>query len=215
MRVLRVSLSSWTASFRHPSFMIGFQPTLPVPPLSTMFGLVSAAKGEYVNLSHTPIGYSFSYEGKGIDLERIFEIGPGLIPKTNILRREFLYNTRLTLYLDLNFKDSFQKPKYPLLMGRSSDLVRIDEIKEVDVKEQSGGHIGPGIFSSFPEGCKQMVICALPVYFTDEMPRKAVGSRKFFLVEEPFNTTDNYWFDEEKQMGFQLYTEDNLDLQGV
>ncbi|MHA1124632.1 MAG: type I-B CRISPR-associated protein Cas5b [Candidatus Heimdallarchaeota archaeon] len=210
MKMLRVTLTSWTASFRHPSFMIGYQPTLPVPPLSTIFGLISAASGSLVNLKHTSIGYFFTFEGKGIDLEKIYELEKGLGYKTNILRREFLFNVKLTLYLDTKYKDNFLQPTYTLLLGRSSDLAHIEEVKEVELVERQECNVGPGIFSEYPEGCQNMIMCALPVYFNDEIPRKAIGSRKFFLVEDYFTSNEKCWYDEELNTGFHLFTHENL-----
>jgi hypothetical protein len=58
--------------------------------------------------------------------------------------------------------------------------------------------------------CKKAIICALPVYFSDEIPRAAVGSQKFFLTDEFFHSTEKTWYDEEKEVGFQLYTKDEL-----
>ena len=45
MQLLRVGLSGWTASFRYPAFISGFQPTLPVPPLSTIYGILVGREG--------------------------------------------------------------------------------------------------------------------------------------------------------------------------
>ena len=109
MKVLRVYLTSWTASFRYPSFVSGFQPTLPIPPISTIYGLLSAAKGELVTPNDViNIGYVFKYSGKVVDLEVIYELEPGLIAKSNVMRREILYDTELYLYVDnlnLIFRD--------------------------------------------------------------------------------------------------------------
>ena len=64
MRVLRVHLMGWTASFRYPIFVTGYQPTLPVPPVSTIYGLISAAKGEYVIPEQTKVGYVIKVKRK-------------------------------------------------------------------------------------------------------------------------------------------------------
>ncbi len=212
MRLLRVTISAWTASFRHPSFMIGFQPTLPIPPLSTVFGLISAAAGKPITPKETPLGFFFSSEGMGVDLERIIEIEPGKTSKSNILRREFLFNPKLTLYVDLKLKAAFQQPKYPLLLGRSSDLAKVDELKEVELVEKENVPMAPSIYTYPPQGCDNAFICALPVYFNTNIPRKAVGSRKFFLIKEPFHSIEKVWFDVEKGIGFPLYTEESLGL---
>ena len=48
----RVRLSSWTCSFRYPNLISGFQPTLHVPPVSTVLGLLNAAAGRYLPHEH-------------------------------------------------------------------------------------------------------------------------------------------------------------------
>ena len=48
MKAFRIHITSWTASFRYPNLISGYQPSLVVPPLSTVFGLFSAAVGDYV-----------------------------------------------------------------------------------------------------------------------------------------------------------------------
>ena len=42
MRIYRIEITSWTASFRYPNIISGYQPTLCVPPLSTVLGLINA-----------------------------------------------------------------------------------------------------------------------------------------------------------------------------
>jgi len=51
MKVYRIHVTSWTASFRYPNMISGYQPTLSAPPLSTINGLISAAKGDLFTLS--------------------------------------------------------------------------------------------------------------------------------------------------------------------
>ena len=72
MKLLRILIEGWTASFRYPAFISGFQPTLPVPPLSTIYGLLSAVKGELVTPNETNVGFVFDYDSKSVDLETIY-----------------------------------------------------------------------------------------------------------------------------------------------
>ncbi|WP_298938611.1 CRISPR-associated protein Cas5, partial [uncultured Dysgonomonas sp.] len=39
MKTHRIKINSWTSSFRYPNLISGFQPTLEVPPVSTVMGL--------------------------------------------------------------------------------------------------------------------------------------------------------------------------------
>jgi len=207
---MRVEISAWTASFRHPAFMIGYQPTLSIPPLSTIFGLISAAAGKPITPKDTPLGFIFTSEAIGVDLERIYKSGDSDRGTPFVLKREFLFNPKLTIYVDPKLKRAFQQPRYPLVLGRSTDLATINEINIIEVMEKEKVLMGPSIYTYPPRGCDNAFICALPVYFNTNIPRVAVGSRKFFLIKEPFHSTEKVWFDEEKGVGFPLYTKESL-----
>ena len=115
--MIRIKIKNWTASFRYPTFQSGYQPTLPVPPLSTIQGLLSAAKGEIVSFGEIPfVGYVFKSEGKGIDLERIYALGK---TETDVIKREILFNNTLYLYLPDEWEKYFRKPKFQLLLRQS------------------------------------------------------------------------------------------------
>ena len=97
----RIKISGWTASFRYPIFISGYQPTLPIPPYSTIYGLISAACGKWITPDNLEIRYVFKSEAKGVDLETIYELS-GKTPlqaKSNVIKREFLLNPQLYLYL--------------------------------------------------------------------------------------------------------------------
>lgn len=91
MKFLRVLIEGWTASFRYPTFISGFQPTLPVPPLSTIYGLLSAVKGDLVTPEDTDVGFVFDFEAKSVDLETIYELKGLKGNKSNVTKREFVY----------------------------------------------------------------------------------------------------------------------------
>jgi len=75
MDALRVKIRAMTASFRYPMFVVSYQPTYKIPPISTIYGFLSAAKGEKVGIYDVSVGYDFTSEGHGVDLERILEYG--------------------------------------------------------------------------------------------------------------------------------------------
>ena len=93
MKFLRVIINGWTASFRFPSFISGFQPTLSVPPLSTIYGLLSAVKGELVTPNDVHVGFIFEYDSKAVDLETIYEL-KALKEINLILPKENFYLTQ-------------------------------------------------------------------------------------------------------------------------
>jgi CRISPR-associated protein Cas5t len=183
-------------------FISGFQPTLPVPPLSTIYGLLSAAKGELVTPKDTDVGFIFTSRGKAVDVETIYELSEPLRAKSNVCKREVLFEPELYLYIPKpEFSDCLHKPYYPLLIGRSTELAVVEEIKEVELEQRSGVRLGCSLLP-FPMEDVYGPIQALPTHFTDEIPRKAVGTRPFYLVER-FIQYDKQpmWFDVEKGWG--------------
>jgi len=182
--LIRVKITSWTASFRYPTFQSGYQPTLPVPPLSTIQGILSAAKGDIVYFNELPFfGYIFRSRGKGIDLERIYALGK---KETDVMRREILFNNELYLYLPQKWEEYFKKPRFQLLLGRSSDLASVEEVKEITLEKRKGAPVGGTVVpvnSGLPG-----IIHALPVEFDySAVPRRVKAARPFVILPFPKN----------------------------
>lgn len=202
MKAYRVHLCGWTASFRYPIFVAGFQPTLPVPPLSTVYGIISAAKGSLVTPAESVVGYVFTCSGKAVDLETIYELSETLRAKSNVCRRELLFEPSLYIYLlDAEMAQAFERSHYPLLIGRSTELAMVEEIKEVELTEEIGVTIG-GTVIPFPMDGIFGPLQALPTHFIDEIPRRAAGTRPFYIVDS-FISYDRQPlpYDEEKGWG--------------
>lgn len=202
MHVYRITIKAWTASFRYPTLIAGFQPTLPVPPLSTVFGLLSSAKGEIVTPKMLRIGYVFLSRGKTIDLETIYELAEPLKAKTNICKREVLFEPELYLYFeDISLAEAFHSPFYPLLLGRQTELAMVTEVKSITLTKKTKTRLG-GTILPFPMEGIYGAIQALPTHFSDSVPRKAVCVRPFYMVDEFLNyDKSELWVDEEKDWG--------------
>lgn len=209
----RVRLSSWTCSFRYPNLISGFQPTLHVPPLSTVLGLLNAAAGRYLPHKKLEIGYVFDFVGQAVDVETIWMVagakrknaqGEDVVVasnnvKSNPVRREFLFEGSLTLYLfDEELADYFRQPAYQLLLGRSGDLATVDEIREVTLLPVVGparlrGQVVP-LQPHFLPGQIQ----ALPQYFTNTLPRQNLGTQPYSVLsprEVMVETAAPAWYD--------------------
>ena len=208
MEILRVLISGWTASFRYPIFVVGHQPTLPVPPLSTVYGLVSAAAGRPLGPEHLALGYVFRSRGRGTDLETVYEIGPNLGAKQNICRREILFEPELVLYLaDLELADCFRRPAHPLLLGRSGDLAAVRAVDRVELLPARAAVTVEGTIMPFPGPGLRGVVQALPTHFSDSLPRRAMGTRLFCLVTEPLKISrDDLWLDADRGWGVYLHS---------
>ena len=211
----RVRLSSWTCSFRYPNLISGFQPTLHVPPLSTVLGLLNAAAGRYLPHENLELGYVFDFAGQAVDVETIWMVAGAKRKnaqredvvvlsnnvKSNPVRREFLYEGRLTLYLfDEQLASYFRQPAYQLLLGRSGDLATVDEIREVTLRPVAGparlrGQLVP-LHPYYLPGQLQ----ALPQYFTDTLPRQNLGTQAYSVLsprEAVVEAAVPAWYDEQ------------------
>lgn len=195
MKVYRIDLTAWTASFRYPNLISGTQPTLEVPPLSTVLGILNAASGKYLIHEDLLIGYYFEYSGKAFDLETIYMIqadskgNPSNVAKPNILHREFLADSILSIYTpDEELASYLEKPYYDILLGRSGDLASVSkpiqvDLQKIDNPNKVKGQIVPLMGYYLPGK-----IQALPQYFTDELPRKNLGTKPYSII--PYYTSD-------------------------
>lgn len=189
MEVYKIDITSWTASFRYPNLISGTQPTLEVPPLSTVLGLINAAAGQYLYHTDLQLGYYFEYEGEGEDLETIYQISSkdgkpsNNDAKSNIIYRKFLFNNFLRIYTpDEQIAKHLSAPYFQLLLGRMNDLATVTNIstrEQLDKTENATeirGQIIP--FRHHLPGQIQ----ALPKYFTNEFPRKNLGTEPYSII---------------------------------
>ena len=227
MKVLRVHITGWVASFRNPLFISGFQPTLPLPPLSALYGLLTAAKGDWVTPHDAAIGFIFQSNGKGTDLETVYEFLNTLSAKSkinnrrvktgsskvfysmlmnpNIKKREFLVEPQLYLYTpDLCLKEAFERPRYPLLLGRSSDLATVKSIDEVELENRSETTYQNTLLP-FPDQQLHGRMLTLPTHFTAEIPRRPCGTRAYHLVTERIKYRGDVWHDPKMDWGVYLH----------
>ncbi len=205
MKVIRVHITGWVASFRNPLFISGFQPTLPLPPLSAIYGLLSAAKGDWVTPHDATIGFVFKSNGKAVDLETLYEFAGKLDAKSNVNKREFLVQPELYLYTpDMWLKEAFERPCYPLLLGRSSDLATVESIKEIQLENVSETTYQDTLLP-FPDAQLYGQVQALPTHFTAEIPRRPCGTRAYCLITEKIEYRGDVLHDPEMDWGVYLH----------
>jgi CRISPR-associated protein Cas5t len=120
--VLRVRMIGTVTSFRYPHFAQGFQPTFEMPPPATLYGHICSAVGEYIPPASTRFALHFTHTGKFIDFQEHLHFKDPVQPFP--FNRELLYNPALTLYLtDIGLESAFRSPRYPVVLGRSQDLM--------------------------------------------------------------------------------------------
>ncbi len=192
---VRVVLTAYTASFRVPSF-VGHQLTLPVPPLSTIYGLLSSAAGRWVPPDEVAwLAFRCNYESKAVDLEAIYQFersdesavpAPKPYPKTRtVLNREFLTMPHLALYLPPEWAARFLRPRYALLLGRTQDVASVECVKPVTLEPVAEGEVS-GVLLPLElvvQNNAPAWLHNLPIAITDEPHRRLLGMRVFGVVD--------------------------------
>jgi len=124
------------ASFRDPLFP-GLSHGLPLPPPSTVRGMLAAATGEIVETG--PFGMAAWAEGSGVDAETYHPIAangtnPAVSGRVRAVKggmtirdRPFLAHVHLTVWLPgadgERIARALRRPRWPLRLGRSQDVV--------------------------------------------------------------------------------------------
>lgn len=133
MQVLKIVAEGTITSFRYPHFVQGVHPTFEMPPPATIYGHVCSAVGEFIEPERTRFAYHFTYDAKFFDYEHLHFFGKE--PKMNPFNRELLFNPRLTLYLsDISLAPYFVSPHYPVVLGRSQDLMTYTSIEVITLQ---------------------------------------------------------------------------------
>lgn len=156
MEVYRIEITSWTASFRYPNIISGYQPSLFVPPISTVLGIINSCAGKYLDFDSELLGYYFDFVGKTDNIENIHKMEQNskgcLKPKTTlgIITRQVLFGCRLYIYMiNPNIVDYFRKPVFQVTLGRSCDLATIDKIIKLDLPQKKIGKFNTWSVDSF------------------------------------------------------------------
>ncbi len=192
MQSIRIEIRAYTASFRIPG-MMSYQITSPVPPPSTIYGLLAAAMGREVTPEETWIAYRFTYQAIQEDLEKIIiydEKGPVWLkthfePKTNVLRRQFLFEPRLTLYLKPGtVSEAFLKPRFPLLLGRSQDVACVESFNQVVLDPVEKGELA-GVLLPFPidDPLLKSRLMSFPTFYGVAPGRRPRAVKPFHVID--------------------------------
>jgi CRISPR-associated protein Cas5t len=150
LKAIHTRLRGATASFRHPLVITGMQLSTPLPPLSTILGMLSACAGKTVRPTDTRIGFDFRCSGTGTEFERTnrFEYDHGELKPhrkgQGIVRRQVLINPQLDVYLsNTSLIDVLKYPVSTPTMGRSQDLAWVEFAREIELYPRARGKTGP------------------------------------------------------------------------
>lgn len=131
------------ASFRIPEAHI-FQQTLPLPPITTLKGLIGAAAGfsfkeamEFCEKNKLQFGVIGQHRGRAKDLWKYRKVKSGEVISA-VLVREFLFDLDLEIFIAAEDKDTVEKirndflnPVYPLCAGPSDCLMKVIDVSSV------------------------------------------------------------------------------------
>lgn len=137
--VLKIELAGRVTSFRYPYFSQGYQPTLLMPPPSTIYGHICSAVGDWIDPVSTQFGYTFKHQGMFVDYREHLHFDDPIQPFP--FNRELLFEPRLTLYLtNLDLMDAFRRPRYAVVLGRSQDLMTYTSIEVIQLERADAAY---------------------------------------------------------------------------
>jgi CRISPR-associated protein Cas5t len=184
------------------------QPTLPLPPPSTIYGLVSAAAGAWVDPNECAVGYVFRAQGEATDLETIYQFSRSSDAKSNVIFRQWLTDWQLWLYFkEARWAEAFENPVFPLVLGRQQELAHVEAsptgvVTGLELSQTLTKLYGTTVPFPFWEAAG--MVMALPLTMSPDLPRQAVGVRPWQLVREPITLQrDDVWCD--TQLGHGVY----------
>lgn len=199
IEAIRVRIEGAVTSFRYPHFLIGRQPSFPMPPPSTVYGLISSALGKLPSPDTLQFAYTFTSETQRIDdLEKIWFVSANIKTNTknkdinldatsNVLLREWIVHPKMTLYVVSDniesLYDAFRTPRYTPVLGRSQDLVSYRSVDKVTLSASATGVFRPSLL---PQFLRDIVPYGASVHmprYIDSKNRSAVNWEWYIALE--------------------------------
>lgn len=203
MEVLKVVAEGLTTSFRYPHFMQGAQPTFEMPPPATIYGHICSALGEWFNPCGVEFAIHFSFQARFEDVEHthVVAAATGYLPGTRIpkalegnvnpFQRGILFRPRLVLYVNRpEWLARFQSPRYPVILGRSQDLLTYTEIKVVRLEQAASAYFEHTLAPySFARRTAVGIVVLMPRYLDYTLRRRATFGR-YVVLHRRVHTRD-------------------------
>lgn len=197
-KLLEVQFSGWTATPRMPFVLSGNALCLPTPSYSTILGIIGCCLGRIVNSNEVKIGFRYSYDNIATDLEtrqRLEFDGRKIKNHTkgsDAYNREFHTSPSLTIWIDrLDWKSFFECPIGTPSLGRSQDILKIEQVQEVEVENVDKGILAGSLlpFTEKLQAGGQLVQLAEAYNENEEIGsgRTATDSKVFISIPH-----DNY-----------------------
>lgn len=166
IEALHIRLKGFTAFFKHPFTITGTQISLPTPSYSTLLGLIGACAGRQIPPDETRIGFEFTCESTGEEIERTMRLAMdnkgNLVSHregSGIIKRRIHFRPILDLYLtNLNLKHAFDNPVATPSLGRSQDIAWITFVKEITLNLKESGLLGPTTIPTLQENIQGLLV---------------------------------------------------------
>jgi len=190
MKLYRVLITAQTASFRYPNFISSNQLSIKAIPYTTIAGVVASATGDD-KLVDFKFSYIFRYQSSYVDLETIYKfekkgnsVNNKKVVQDPTFKREILFDCYLTLYFEEEkIANAFKSPTFQLLLGRSGDLARVLEVKEIEVIKSDKAILN-GTVVPFNEFKTSGEIYAMPKYFDNSNIVREPREVQPFLIND-------------------------------
>lgn len=197
-KLLEVQFSGWTATPRMPFVLSGNALCLPTPSYSTILGIIGCCLGRIVNSNEVKIGFRYSYDNIATDLEtrqRLEFDGRKVkihAKGSDAYNREFHTSPSLTIWIDrLDWKAFFECPIGTPSLGRSQDILKIEQVREVEVEKVDKGILA-GSLLPFTENLQaggQLVQLAEAYNENEEIGSGRIATDSKVFISIPY---DNY-----------------------
>ena len=168
IKVLKLKLFQETACYKKP-FAFKAGETYPLPPYATVKGMIHYILGanEYIPMS---ISIQGDYENKFENYQTMYFFKDKEEDTTKMpLNTHLLFNIRLVIHINADEKiledilNAFKNLEEHLSIGRKEDIVRIDEVKYVEVNTYS------------PSDMEKAYVLARPMYIPEPIPEYVKG----------------------------------------
>ncbi|MBX3253238.1 MAG: hypothetical protein KF862_03770 [Chitinophagaceae bacterium] len=148
-KLLEIQFSGWTATPRLPFVLSGNAVCMHTPSYSLVLGIIGCCLGRIVLSKEVRIGFKYAYDTIAQDLEtrqrleydgrKVKQHSKG----TDAYTREFHTSPKLTIWIDrLDWKAYFENPVGTPSLGRSQDILKIDDVSIVEVEKVDKGGLG-------------------------------------------------------------------------
>jgi len=202
IEVARVTVHAPVTSFRHPFFVVGAQPTFDMPPPSTVHGHCASALGRWPDPKDFFYGIHFQFRSKASDLEHQ-HITSALGAKTRVqvetpegpsratteivvqpVLRQFLFDVRMTLYLDPTLGEAFRAPVYPMALGRSQDLAEVVAIDRITLARSERAHLEHTLLPRSVRPCVRFGSTVLLSRHISEPPERQTTFAQYIVLHD-------------------------------